>query len=102
MVLRVQHSQSFAGRVAASLLTAIALHELIVQTAERFENLAIELASTPARLAAIRERLTRNRSAAPLFDTGLFARHLKSAYKTMAEHSRAGLSAQAIQVAPLG
>jgi protein O-GlcNAc transferase len=88
--------------VAASLLTAIELHELIVQTAEQFESLAIELAKAPEKLSQIRERLARNRAIAPLFDTKRFTRHLESAYVTMVEHSRAGLPPQPIEVAPPG
>jgi predicted O-linked N-acetylglucosamine transferase (SPINDLY family) len=90
--------ESFAGRVAASLLTAIGLPELIVQTGEQFESLAIELATAPEKLSSIREQLTRNRSTTPLFDTRLFTRHLETAYATMAERSRAGLSPEPIQV----
>jgi predicted O-linked N-acetylglucosamine transferase (SPINDLY family) len=97
-----QIGESFAGRVAASLLTAIGLPELIVQTTGEFESLAIELATAPAKLAAIRERLTKNRSIAPLFDTRLFAHHLEIAYATMMERSRAGLAPEPIQVAPPG
>ena len=97
-----QIGESFAGRVAASLLTAIGLPELIAQTTEQFESLAIELASAPETLSQIGERLARNRATAPLFDTRLFARHLESAYATMVERSRAGLSPQPIELAPPG
>jgi predicted O-linked N-acetylglucosamine transferase (SPINDLY family) len=93
--------ESFAGRVAASLLTAIGLPELIVQTVEQFENRAIEFATVPEKLSSIRERLAKNRSTSALFDTQLFARHLEAAYATMMERSRAGLSPQPIQVVPL-
>ncbi len=93
--------KSFAGRVAASLLTAIGLSELIVQRCEQFESLAIELATAPEKLSSIRERLARNRSTTPLFDTKLLARHLEAAYATMMERSRAGLAPEPIQVAPL-
>jgi predicted O-linked N-acetylglucosamine transferase (SPINDLY family) len=96
-----QIGESFAGRVAASLLTAIVLPELIVRTSEQFERLAIELATTPEKLSSIRERLMKSRSNAPLFDTELFTRHLETAYATMVERSRAGLSPQPIQVSPL-
>jgi protein O-GlcNAc transferase len=97
-----QIGESFAGRVAASLLTAIGLPELIMQTSEQFESLAIELAVAPEELSQIRERLASNRATTPLFDTKSFMRHLESAYATMVEHSRAGLSPQPIRVAPLG
>lgn len=92
---------SFAGRVAASLLTAIDLPELIVQTSEQFENHAIELANSREKLSRIKERLARNRSSSPLFDTKLLARHLEFAFARMVERSRAGLAPEPIQVAPL-
>ena len=44
-----QIGETFAGRVAASLLTAVDLPELITRTPEQFENLAIELATRPRR-----------------------------------------------------
>jgi predicted O-linked N-acetylglucosamine transferase (SPINDLY family) len=97
-----QIGESFAGRVAASLLTAIGLPELIVQTGEQFESLAIELATAPEKLSSIREQLTRNRSTTPLFDTRLFTRHLESAYAEMTAHARQGVSPEPIRVAPLG
>jgi protein O-GlcNAc transferase len=96
-----QLGESFAGRVAASLLTAIGLPEMIVPTMERFESLAIELATAPEMLSRVRERLAGNRSSAPLFDTKLFTRHLEIAYVAMAERVRAGFSPAHIEVAPL-
>jgi len=66
---------AFAGRVGASLLTACDLPELIAETPEDYEALALALARDPARLAALRGKLTR---AAPLFDTAGFARDLES------------------------
>jgi protein O-GlcNAc transferase len=94
--------ESFAGRVAASLLTAIGLPELIVQTGAQFESLAIELATAPEKISQIRERLASNRASAPLFDTTLFTHHLEIAFATMVERSRAGLPPEPIQVSPLG
>lgn len=84
--------QSFAARVAASLLNAIGLSELITTTQQDYENLAVELASTPDRLQSIKQKLARNRLAAPLFDAKKFTGHLETAYKAMHERFRAGLS----------
>jgi predicted O-linked N-acetylglucosamine transferase (SPINDLY family) len=97
-----QIGESFAGRVAASLLIAIDLPELIVHRHEQFESLAIELATAPDKLSMMSERLATNRATAPLFDTKLFARHFEAAYVTMMERSRARLPVELIQVAPLG
>ena len=92
--------EAFAGRVAASLLNAIGLPELVTSTQEEYESLAIELAGNPERLRQIRQRLARNRSAAPLFDTRLFATHLEAAYTAMYERYLAGLPPEHIHVQP--
>jgi protein O-GlcNAc transferase len=77
--------KSFASRVAASLLNAIGLPELITNTQEEYEILAIELAKTPQKLAEIKLKLANNRLTTPLFDTPLFAKNLESAYIKMYE-----------------
>jgi len=71
---------AFPGRVGASLLHAVGLPELITESAEDYENLAVQLASEPERLAAIKGRLARN---CPLFDTDLFRRNIETAYLRM-------------------
>lgn len=81
---------TFAGRVSASLLKAIGLPELIAPTIEAYEALAIDLASHPQELAAIRSKLAQNRLTTPLFDTGLFTRHMEAAYTAMYERHLAG------------
>ena len=58
--------QSFPSRVAASLLTAIGLPELITTTSQEYEALAIELAKNPEKLAALKEKLAKNRLTTPL------------------------------------
>ncbi len=83
---------AFAGRVAASLLHAIGLPELITTTAAEYEAMAIELATHPEALAALREKLARQRLSAPLFDTERFARHIEDIFTQMHERSLAGLA----------
>jgi protein O-GlcNAc transferase len=90
--------ESFAGRVAASLLHAVGLPELIAATPEDYEAMAIGLADNPTRLAGIRERLASNRSTMPLFDCELFARHLEDAYRQMYERYQADLPPEHIDV----
>ena len=94
-----QIGETFAGRVAASLLSAIGLPELIVQTQEQFENTAIELATRPELMTAITCKLAENRPTKPLFDTKLYTRHLESAYAAMYQRYQAGLSPDHISVA---
>jgi predicted O-linked N-acetylglucosamine transferase (SPINDLY family) len=74
---------TFAGRVAASLLQAIGLPDLITHTAEEYEELAVRLATERELLDSIKRRLVRNRSTSSLFDTAAFARNLEAAYRTM-------------------
>src|SRR5262249_31835392 len=61
-----QIGETFAGRVAASLLTAIDLPELIASTQQAYEDLAIELATSRGKLASIRRKLVDNRLTEPL------------------------------------
>lgn len=90
---------TFAGRVAASLLTAINLPELITETPEEYERLAIDLAKSPEKLRAVKFKLVENRLTAPLFDTELFTKHIEAAYTAMHERYRAGLAPDHILVA---
>ena len=75
--------QSFPSRVAASLLTAIGLPELIAHTPEEYEALAIEFATHVEKLKKVKERLGANRLTMPLYDTPLFTRHIEAAYTQM-------------------
>jgi protein O-GlcNAc transferase len=95
-----QIGATFAGRVAASLLNAVGLPELIAETAEQFESMAIELATTPERLSAIKHKLAQNRATQPLFNTKLYTRHLEGAYAAMHSRRQNGLLPDHIHVAP--
>ncbi len=83
--------EAFAGRVAASLLRAIGLPELITTTPAHYEQLAVRLATETAALASIRQRLADSRQAAPLFDTRCYTRHLERAYQLIHDRYHAGL-----------
>nr|AAR38495.1 TPR repeat protein [uncultured marine bacterium 583] len=89
---------SFASRVAASLLNAVNLPELITTTQEQYESFAIELATKPEKLKIIKDKLVDNLPTAPLYDTLLFTRHLESAYLTMYEKYQQGLDPDHIYV----
>jgi predicted O-linked N-acetylglucosamine transferase (SPINDLY family) len=77
--------EAFAGRVAASLLHAVGIPELITSNLEDYQTLALKLARDPALLAEIKAKLVRNRGTCPLFNTERFARHIEAAYTTMWE-----------------
>ncbi len=93
--------RTLAGRVGASLLTALGLPELIAADLAEYEALALQLASDPGRLAALKARLEANRLAAPLFDSARFTRHLESAYRTMHDRRLRGLPPESFAVEPL-
>ena len=95
---------TFAGRVAASLLYAAGVPELVTASLGEYEKLALALARTPERLAAIKEKLRRNRDTEPLFDTTRFTRDLEHAYTIMWERQQRGLPATsfAVDCAPAG
>lgn len=84
--------ESFAGRVAASLLQAAGLPELITTTPEAYEALAVQLAQNPGQLKALRDRLVANRDTCALFDTPRMARDVERAFDAMVERSRQGLA----------
>jgi protein O-GlcNAc transferase len=81
---------SFVGRVAASLLKAVGLDELVAPDLDAYEAVAHRLASDPARLAAVRTRLGAAREDAPLFDSARITRGLEDLYERMSARWRAG------------
>jgi predicted O-linked N-acetylglucosamine transferase (SPINDLY family) len=91
--------KSFASRIAASLLSAIGLPELITDTQADYEQLAIELATHPQQLAAIKTKLAQNRLSTPLFDIQQFTRHLETGYTLMYQRYRSGLPPTHLHIA---
>ncbi len=81
---------TFAGRVAASLLNAVGMPDLVTMTREDYERLALKLATDRERLAGIRARLARNRTTHPLFDTDRYCRNIEAVYVTMWERAQRG------------
>jgi predicted O-linked N-acetylglucosamine transferase (SPINDLY family) len=74
---------SFASRVAASLLFAIGLNGLVTDSLQRYEDLAVEIGQNPDLLKRIKAKLESHRLAFPLFDTQLFTRKIENAYSQM-------------------
>ncbi|HEY1735372.1 MAG TPA: tetratricopeptide repeat protein, partial [Methylovirgula sp.] len=93
--------EAFAGRVAASILHAIELPELITTSDEDYEALALRLATDPQLLADTRRKLRANKATAPLFDAERFARHLEAAYKEMWSNWAAGDAPRGFAVTPI-
>ena len=93
-----QLGETFAGRVAASLLKAVGVPELVTTSLEEYETLALRLARDPALLGTMKDKLLRNRDNCPLFDTARFTRHLETAYATMWQRYQSGEPPRAFAV----
>ena len=93
--------ETFAGRVAASALTAVGLPEMITTSLDDYERHALALVREPASLVAIRSKLAANRKTHLLFDTARFARHLEAAYAAMHERSLRGEPPTAFAIDPI-
>jgi len=91
--------QSFAGRVGASLLTALDLPELITESPDAYEARALDLARDPARLGEVRRKLWAQRLTAPLFDGGRFTRHLEAGFEQIMQRHQSGLPPDHIMIA---
>jgi predicted O-linked N-acetylglucosamine transferase (SPINDLY family) len=91
--------KTFPGRVAASLLKAVGLPELITQDRSQYESLALELSITPRKLTSLRTKLAANRLTHPLFKGALFTKHMELAYLSMWRRYEAGLAPELIHVA---
>ena len=92
--------EAFPGRVAASLLTAIDLPELITRSQDEYESVAIDLALNPTKIKAIKERLKENRLTKPLFNTKQITTQIESAYIQMHERYQANKMPDHIYIEP--
>lgn len=92
---------TFASRVAGSLLHAAGVGELATGSPAEYEALALALVADPGRLAALRRRLAETRMEVPLFDSRRFTRHLERAYGIMWEAHVAGQPPRPFAVPPL-
>jgi uncharacterized protein (TIGR03032 family) len=90
--------ETFAARVGASLLNAVNLPQLIVNSLAEYEQLAVHLATHPQELQQLKDYLHQNRRQCPLFDTAKTVKHLESAYLKVWERYRSHLPPAAIQI----
>ena len=90
---------SFASRVGTSLVRALGMPELGVETLAQYEDLVVELADSPTRLAAIRRKLLEKKNSAPLFNTDTFRLHIEAAYDEMWERFASGHTPESFDVA---
>jgi predicted O-linked N-acetylglucosamine transferase (SPINDLY family) len=90
--------EAFASRVAASLLRAIDVPELVTTEGQAFVARAIELATDQVQLKSLRERLTMNRMQTPLFDIERLARSIERAYQQVHARRQAGQLPAAVHI----
>ena len=91
----------FAARVAGSLLHAVGLPELVTDSLEQYQQIALELATAPERLAAMRHYLQNDGRRSALFDTARTTSHLETAYEQMWQRHQAGQPPADLIVSPL-
>jgi predicted O-linked N-acetylglucosamine transferase (SPINDLY family) len=72
---------SYASRMAASLLSAANMKDLITNTPNEYEKLALDLATNPKKLRDVKERLQNNANTTSVFDTKLYTLHLEQGYQ---------------------
>ncbi|THD70670.1 MAG: glycosyltransferase family 41 protein [Bradyrhizobium sp.] len=92
--------ESFAGRVAASLLRAVGMLDLVTSSLGEYEDLILRIAREPAMLQELRDRLQRNKVSWPLFDSDLYRRNIESAYVRMWEAWQRGEAPVSFAVKP--
>ena len=90
--------QSFASRVAGSLLNAVNLKELITKTEKEYEDLILKLAKNPNQLKEIKNKLKKNRLKEPLFNSKLYTKKIESAYKKIYEMYNSDLPLKNIEI----
>mgnify|MGYP003951901365 CR=1 FL=1 len=90
--------QSFASRVAGSLLNAINLKELITKTEKEYENLILKLSKNPKKIKEIKNKLKKNRLKKPLFNSKLYTKKIEYAYKKIYERYKSDLPLKNIEI----
>lgn len=81
---------TFAGRVAASILNAAGLPDLITNSPEAYAATALRLARNPAEIQELKARIAANRMTCALFDTPRYVQSLEGAFARMSQIHRAG------------
>jgi len=71
---------SFASRVGASILSYVGIKELIARSTKEYQELGIELAIKPNKLAMLKNRIKASASKSNLFDSNSFTKKLENIY----------------------
>lgn len=89
---------TFASRMASSILNAVEMPELVTQTKEAYEDMAVSIAITPGRSEQLKTKLAEKKATAPLFDTLRFTRTLELAYRQMWERFCEGKEPEILRI----
>ena len=95
-----RQGETFASRVASSILKSIGLPELITKTVEEYESLACELGTNELKMRTLKEKLISNKSTTPLFDTPKFTQDLERLYEIAFQKLQRGEGPSNIRVIP--
>ena len=87
--------KSFASRVGSSILTAVGLTELIAPNIKKYESIALNLAKSPNKLSSLKQKLRKNFSTKPLFNTKLYTKNLENKYEKIWKDHQKKLSSDA-------
>lgn len=90
--------ETFASRIAASLLDSMDSPELITTTKEEYENLAVDIATDKERLVALKKKFADNSITSSLFDKKINTKYIEAAYTEMYERYCAGLKPDHIKI----
>lgn len=90
--------EAFASRMAGSLLHALGLAELVTESPDAYEAVALKLATAPVLLSEIKRKLADNRASYPLFDSDRFCRNIENAYVMMWERLQSGRQPESFEV----
>jgi FkbM family methyltransferase len=82
--------ETFASRVAASILNTMDLAELVTISDENYFNVALSLAQNTEKLATIKQKIAVQKQISPLFDTSKFAHDLERLYQSIWEQELRG------------
>ncbi len=89
---------TYLSRMGAAIAGAAGMPEMVCPNAEAYQERAIQLATDPAEITALREKLSTTVAHSPLFDMPRFVRHLEEAYRQMWAHHETGTPPEPIRV----
>tara|TARA_Y100001980_G_C14380514_1_gene182688 strand:+ start:1 stop:552 length:552 start_codon:yes stop_codon:yes gene_type:complete len=89
---------SFASRVASSLLVSVGLEELITKSQKEYEELAIKIAVDKNFYKEIRDKLKKNVTDSPLFNSKLFTKKIEEAYQMVCKNYTDNKKSEIIEI----